>query len=61
MDVELHEHLDRQADADICDNWLDNDNEISGLDDDFSGMMQSGGSEGSNAEAVWRLYITLHH
>ncbi len=36
MDVELHEHLSGHADDDIFDNWLGDDDEISGLDDDFS-------------------------
>ena len=60
MDVELHEHLDRQADADIFDSWLVDDDEISGLDDDdFSGMMQGEVSENSNAEAVWGPYSEM--
>ena len=59
MDVELHEHLDQHADADILDNWVDDDNELSGLDDDLSGMIEGDFSEGMNAETVWRPYSEM--
>ena len=60
MDVELHEHLNGHADDDIFYNWLGDNDEISGSDDDdFSGILQDETNSGLGAEAVWRPYSEM--
>ena len=51
MDIEPYEHINKQIDGEIFDNWVDDESEISGLDDDDNLACENGSS--TQTVSVW--------
>ena len=51
MDIESYEHIDEQIDSEIFDNWVDDDIDVSGWDDDDNLACENGGS--TQGVSVW--------
>ena len=53
MDIESSEHIDKQSDGEVFDNWVDDDSDISGMDDDDDNLVCENG-DFSQTVSVWK-------